>query len=58
MSKLVGETFASGILDSGCTKTVCGTAWYQEFLENLSDIDKAQVKETKVGLNSKGLFML
>ena len=46
MSKLVGETFASGILDSGCTKTVCGTAWYREFLENLNQADKARVKET------------
>jgi hypothetical protein len=46
MSKLVGETFASGILDSGCTKTVCGAAWYQEFLGNLSQTDKARVEET------------
>ena len=46
MSKLVGETFLSGVLDCGCTKTVCGVEWYKEFLSNLNEDDKGCVQET------------
>ena len=46
MSKLVGETFSSGILDCGCTISVCGVEWYEEFVSNLSAEDRKSVHET------------
>ena len=33
---LISETFSMALLDSGCTKTVCGETWLQQFLESLS----------------------
>ena len=39
ISKLVGGTFSGGLLDSGCTKTVCGTEWYEDFVKSLSKDD-------------------
>ena len=33
---LIGESFGQGILDSGCTKTVSGELWMQEFINTLS----------------------
>ena len=44
ISKLVGESFAGGLLDCGCTKTVCGSDWYRDFVSNLSEDDKKEVK--------------
>ena len=40
ISKLVGESFAGGLLDCGCTKTVCGTEWYKDYINSLSEQDK------------------
>ena len=28
METLIGETLSMVVLDSGCTKTVCGEAWF------------------------------
>ena len=33
------------ILDSGCTKTVCGASWQDSYLESLSEDNLAQVTE-------------
>ena len=30
------ETFGMAILDSGCTKTVCGSAWFEGYLDTLT----------------------
>ena len=35
LSKLVGETFSNALLDSGCTKTVCGEVWLNEYLKTI-----------------------
>ena len=43
VSKLVGESFAGVLLDCGCTKTVCGSAWYKDYISNLSEEDKRSV---------------
>ena len=32
---LVGESLNKAIIDSGCTKTVCGKIWYQAFRDTL-----------------------
>ena len=45
-SVLAGETFSGGILDCGCTKTVCGSEWYKDFVYNLSGDDKKLVTES------------
>ena len=44
ISKLVGESFAGGLLDCGCTKTVCGAEWYKDYVRNLSDSDMKEVQ--------------
>ena len=43
VSKLVGETFSGGVLDCGCTKSVCGADWYNEYVKTLSDEDKTSM---------------
>ena len=35
------------VLDSGCTKTVCGEKWLTQYLELLPEDDKKQVTERK-----------
>jgi hypothetical protein len=42
---LVIESLGKGVLDSGCTKTVSGEFWMEEFLSTLSAEDKSSVKE-------------
>ena len=44
---LIGESFGRGILDSGCTKTVSGETWMEEYLPTLSIEDKKLVIERK-----------
>ena len=36
LSDLVNESRGYAILDSGCTNTVCGEEWLQNFIDNLS----------------------
>ena len=43
VSKLVCESLSSGLLDCGCTKTVCGKEWYDEFVNSLSEDDKRAI---------------
>ena len=31
---MIAESFGTAILDTACTKTVCGTSWLQNFVEN------------------------
>ena len=40
METLIGETLSMTVLDSGCTKTVCGETWLNCYLKTLSDEDK------------------
>ena len=40
MGTLIIETLSMAVLDSGCTKTVCGETWLNCYLETLSDEDK------------------
>ena len=44
---LLGSNVCKGILDSGCTKTVAGSAWLSEYLVTLSD------EEVSAAMNSK-----
>ena len=44
LRSLVGETFGMAVLDSGCTKTVVGQVWLEEYLKTLTDTDSKRVK--------------
>ena len=41
------DSFARGILDSACTKTVAGKTWIEEFLALLSDNEREEVLNSK-----------
>jgi len=45
VNSLVDDSKGCGVLDSGCTKTVCGERWAKDYLENLSDFERSLVKE-------------
>ena len=44
---LIGETLGRGVLDSGCTKTVSGELWMEEYLSTLPNDWKKLVKTDK-----------
>ena len=44
VSSLVDDSKGCGVLDSGCTKTVCGKRWLQDYMNNLSDYERSMVK--------------
>ena len=44
MTALIREALGCALLDSGCTKTVCGKLWLEEYLSDLSDKDLLKVK--------------
>ena len=46
------EALGKGLLDSGCSRTVAGQVWYDEYLKTLSTEERANVKETE----SKSVF--
>ena len=54
LSSLVLESLGMGLLDSACTRTVTGKAWFDAYCESLSDLDKALVRTSKV--NTKFRF--
>ena len=44
-STFVAETFNSTLLDSGCSKTVCGSGWYNSYLAALPEIETKNIIE-------------
>jgi hypothetical protein len=44
---LVLETLGKGLLDSGCTRTVAGEFWMNEFLSTIPPADKCKISEVK-----------
>lgn len=40
----VGATLCTAMLDSGCTKNICGKTWMACYLETLSTDDARNVK--------------
>ena len=46
------EALGKGLLDSGCSRTVAGQVWYDEYLSTLSERDRGEVKEVE----SKSIF--
>ena len=43
LNHLLGETIGMAILDSGCTRTVCGNQWLDTYLDTLSTIERKSV---------------
>ena len=44
LQKLVNESKGYAILDSGCSTTVCGEKWLNDFVKSLSDEERMQIK--------------
>ena len=42
---LMEQCQGCALLDSGCTKTVAGEKWFKNYQDNLSEYDKAKIKE-------------
>ena len=45
MSSFVFESFNKAVLDSGCSKTVCGRVWYDNFVKTLSPKKREDLEE-------------
>ena len=43
MKTLVAESWSSGLLDCGASKTVCGKIWLDEYINSLSENDKSKI---------------
>ena len=41
----MGESFGNGVLDSACSRTVCGEVWMREYLKTLSRKQLTKVKD-------------
>ena len=41
---LLTESFGCAIIDTACTKTVCGKRWYEEYVDQLEQKKKKQIK--------------
>ena len=54
LSSLVLESLGMGLLDSACTRTVAGKAWFDVYCETLSESDRALIETSKV--NTKFRF--
>lgn len=44
---LVAEAVGSAVLDTACTRTVCGVKWFYNYMECLNDEDKSRIWKTK-----------
>lgn len=45
LNKLVEEAKCCAVLDSGCSTTVCGAKWLDEFLNGFSDVERGSIVE-------------
>ena len=45
MTYFLGETLGLAVLDSGCSKTVCGSVWIQSYCDTLSVQDRQYLKK-------------
>lgn len=44
MDSLLGETIGKVLLDSGCSKTVCGEQWLRCYMETLTDPEQKSIR--------------
>ena len=45
LSTLVSESDCCAVLDSGCSRTVCGELWFQNYVSNLIDFERSRIRE-------------
>ena len=45
LNSLVSESSGCAILDCGCSRTVCGEFWLQNFVSNMSDFERSLIRE-------------
>ena len=45
METFLGESFHSAILDSGCSRTVCGETWFKCYRDSLSNEHQNKIQE-------------
>ena len=45
LPSLVEESQGFAVLDTGCTNTVCGAAWYETYVNGLSNFDRSKLVE-------------
>ena len=50
---LLTESFGSAIIDTACTKIVCGKRWYEEYVDQLEQKIKKQIKTGASAKNFK-----
>ena len=51
--KFPRETLNLAVLDSGCTKTVCGQEWLKCYIKSLCDDDRRKIQEFTSETNFK-----
>ena len=47
LDTLSHEALSSGVLDSGCSQTVCGKKWFNAYLDQLDDLSRETVTKTQ-----------
>ena len=47
MNSFVNEAFNQAVLDSGCSKTVCGKEWYNNFVQTHPFMNHNEIQENK-----------
>ena len=52
LDNLVAESFGHAVIDTGCSSTVCGSKWLDQYVEQLSEYDRSMIVE----LPSKSSF--
>ena len=45
VQNFLGEILNLAVLDSGCTKTVCGQEWLKCYIKSLCDYDRKKIQE-------------
>lgn len=51
--EVLNETLTCAILDTGCSRTVCGQLWFEDYVAKLSDIDKVKILYEKSNVQFK-----
>ena len=46
LNKLVQDSSGHALLDSGCSRTVCGVSWLNDYMGTLTDYDKSSIVES------------
>lgn len=56
MAEFLQETMNCAVLDSCCSRTVCGDVWLKVFIKSLNPVDAATITEMKSTTNSVSMM--